>query len=31
MKSIKVNAEYGNEILLFLIMPTFMVIKILLA
>lgn len=31
MKSIKVKTEYGNEILLLLIVPTFMVIKTLLA
>lgn len=31
MKSIKIKAEYGNEILLLLIVPTFMVIKTLLA
>lgn len=31
MKSIKVKAEYDNEILLLLIVPTFMVIKTLLS
>ena len=31
MKSIKIKAEYDNEILLLLIVPTFMVIKKLLA
>ena len=31
MKSIKIKAEYDNEILLLLIVPTFMVIKTLLA